>query len=373
MFRSSWYLFLLSINLLQAQSFIIKSNSSKETSLQANMGLDMKTIQYNENKSGEDFTSVLQMSNQPIPKAKPGIAVVKVMAAASNPIDFKVMGGFLTGAGWSMPFPFVVGYDFSGVIYDISSEDAEAFPKDTNVFGVQWGQGKHDEDGQPVGGAFAEYIAVPVSRLSVKPDAISHELAAASALVGTTAHQIVNQCVKVQKDEKVLILGGATSVGMIAVQLALQNGAKVWTTASPRNKEFVESLGDVIIINYRQDKWWEMDDVQNVDAVIDTTGEEGGWEHAQKVLKADGSFVSIAAFDVGFDPSAHAPKKYAAFHCLANDPVVQNEIAQALANGKLKIPLVEPFYSFTEQDAKDMLAAQAKGAHTGKLVMSISN
>merc|ERR1712170_232794 len=134
---------------------------------------------------------------------------------------------------------------------------------------------------------------------------------------------------------------------MIAVQLALQNGAKVWTTASPRNKEFVESLGDVNIINYRQDKWWEMDDVQNVDAVIDTTGEEGGWEHAQK--------------------------EYAAFHCLANDPVVQNEIAQALANGKLKIPLVEPFYSFTEQDAKDMLAAQAKGAHTGKLVMSISN
>lgn len=116
MFRSSWYLFLLSLNLIQAQSFVIKSNQRKETHLQANMALDMKTILYEENKSGQDFTSVMKMTNQPIPKAKPGIAVVKVMAVASNPIDIKVMGGFLTGAGWSMPFPFVVGYDFSVLI-----------------------------------------------------------------------------------------------------------------------------------------------------------------------------------------------------------------------------------------------------------------
>ena len=273
-----------------------------------------------------------------------------------------------------MPLPFTVGYDFSGTIHEVDEADSSSWPIGTDVFGVQWGQGKHDEDDKPVGGTFAQYVAVPTSRLSVKPAAISHEAAAASSLVGTTAHQIVKECACIKKGDKVLILGGPTSVGMIACQLAVQIGAKVYTTASSRNTEFVQSLGDdITIINYRADKWWEMDDtIKDMDAVLDTTGEEGGWEHAQKVLKPEGSFVTIASFDVGFDPKGHPPHEYAAFYCLCNKPTAQDEIAQSLANGTLKIPLVEPSYAFTEEGAKDMLLAQAKGAHTGKLVMKIA-
>ena len=50
----------------------------------------MQAIRYHENKGGDDFVSVLQMEEVPIPKASPGIAIVKVIACASNPIDFKV-------------------------------------------------------------------------------------------------------------------------------------------------------------------------------------------------------------------------------------------------------------------------------------------
>jgi len=108
-----------------------------------------------------------------------------------------------------------------------------------------------------------------ISRLSIKPDGLSHESAAASSLVGTTAHQITFECANVKKGDKVLVLGGPTSVGMIAVQLAVQAGANVYTTASPRNTEFVQSLGkDITIINHREEKWWDMN-LTDFDAVID--------------------------------------------------------------------------------------------------------
>ncbi|KAL9188049.1 hypothetical protein ACHAXT_006427 [Thalassiosira profunda] len=330
----------------------------------------MKAIRYHANKGGDDFASVLSLDEIPAPKASPGIAIVKVAAAASNPIDYKVLGGYLKDAGWAMPLPFTVGYDYSGCIHEVDDADAAKWPVGKEVFGVQWGQGKHDEGDLPVGGTFAEYVAVPVARLSAKPEGLSHEAAAASSLVGTTAYQIVNNCAAVKKGDKVLILGGPTSVGMIAVQLCVQKGAKVYTTASPRNKEFVESLGEgITIINYRDTKWWEV--TKDLDAVIDTTGEPEGWAHAQLVLKPAGNFVSIAAGDVGYDPKAHAPREFAAFHCLSNDFAVQDEIAEKLAAGTLKIPVVEPSYPFSEQGAKDMLSAQAKGSHTGKLVMKM--
>lgn len=335
----------------------------------------MKALQYAENKPGDDFTSVLKLTDISPPDAAPGLAVIKVHACASNPIDFKVLGGYLKDAGWAMPLPFTVGYDFSGTIHAVDDTDASDWPVGKEVFGVQWGKGKHDEEGKPTGGTFAQYVAVPVERLSVKPDSVSHEQAAASALVGTTAHQLVNRCAGIEKGQKVLILGGPTSVGMICVQLAVQKGANVYATASARNRDFVASLGEgITIIDYRAVNWWEHKDLaagKDVDAVLDTTGEAGAWEHAQLVLKPEGSFATIAAVDAGFDPNGHPPRKFAAFYCLSNEPKAQDEIAAGLGAGKLKIPLVESAYPFTEQGAKDMLAAQAKGAHTGKLVMKI--
>ena len=285
-----------------------------------------------------------------------------------------MLAGYLKGAGWAMPLPFTLGYDFSGTIHEIDDVDSSNFPVGTQVFGVQWGKGKHDEDDLPVGGTFAQYVAVPVSRLSVKPCELSHEAAAASSLVGTTAYQIVHQCAKVKNGERVLVLGGPTAVGMIVVQLVHQIGAKVYTTSSSRNKAFVESLGEgITIINYREENWWETEDIKDVDAIIDTTGEEGGWENAQKVLKPTGAFVSIASMDVGFDPSGHAPYTYAAFHCLSNESAAQDTIASMLAAGKIKLPIVEePSFEFSMEGAKAMMVAQAKGAHTGKLVMKIA-
>merc|ERR1712003_53976 len=96
--------------------------------------------------------------------------------------------------------------------------------------------------GQPIAGSFAQYMAVPAIQASKKPGEISHAQAAAIALVGTTAWQALDQ-LKVGEGTKVLITGGASAVGAVAVQLAKLRGAWVATTGSSRTVEYVSGLG----------------------------------------------------------------------------------------------------------------------------------
>ena len=119
-------------------------------------------------------------------------------------------------------------------------------------------------------------------------------------------------------------------------------------------------------------KWDELDTLKGLDAVIDCVGEADGFARmkAGKVVRDDGSFVTIASFDAGFDPKAHTPLAFASFHCLANKPAVQDELAAMLVEKKLKV-VVEKEYPFTEAGVRDMMAAQIGGKAMGKLVLRV--
>jgi NADPH:quinone reductase-like Zn-dependent oxidoreductase len=330
----------------------------------------MLAAQYTENSS--DF-STIKLVEVAKPTAEPGLAVVQVKTAAVNPIDIKVMAGALVGAGWAMPLPFSLGYDFSGVIADLHADDAAgAFKVGDAVFAVNWGQHKHDEEGLPTGGAFAQYIKIPVKKLSKKPESLSHDEAAAIALVGTTAHQILFDCAQVKEGSRILVLGGSTGVGAIAIQLAKAKGAWVATTCSTRTADYVSQWKPDLVVNYSKEKWDELDTLKGLDAVIDCVGEADGFARmkAGKVVRDDGSFVTIASFDAGFDPKAHTPLAFASFHCLANKPAVQDELAAMLVEKKLKV-VVEKEYPFTEAGVRDMMAAQIGGKAMGKLVLRV--
>jgi NADPH2:quinone reductase len=123
-----------------------------------------------------------------------------------------------------MPLPFILGYDFSGIVEEVGNGVA-GFAVGDAVFAVNWGKGKHNTEDASliVGGAFAEFISVPASILSHKPENVSHETAAAVALVGTTALDGLNTA-KVTAGSRVLILGASTSVGLIAIQEAKLRG-----------------------------------------------------------------------------------------------------------------------------------------------------
>eukprot|EP00041_Stephanoeca_diplocostata_P014593 m.270752 g.270752 ORF g.270752 m.270752 type:complete len:337 (-) comp19741_c0_seq2:499-1509(-) len=330
----------------------------------------MKAAQYRQ--TSEDIAS-LELVDVEIPTPVPGAVVVKVKSAAVNPIDHKVMAGHMIPAGWSLPLPFTMGYDFSGIVAAVHADDQSSFKVGDAVFAVNWGSHKHDDDTSTPGGAFAEFILVSSSKLSKKPEGVTFEQAAAVALVGTTARQVTLDCAAVKNSQKVLVFGGATAVGSIVIQLAKQQGAWVATTASSRTNAYVQQFGADSIIDYTAEKWEDLDILKGIDVVIDTVGEADAFRKVRErnVLKETGRFVSIASLDAGFDPAAHPPLEYAAFFALENRVSDQDALAADLAAGALKLQ-IDNVFPFTAQGITDLVGACKAGKAMGKLVLNVS-
>ena len=227
---------------------------------------------------------VLKYGDLPDPVAAPGTVVIDVVAATVNGADWKVR----VGQYKQSKFPFALGRDFSGVISAIG-EGVTDLKVGDEVFGVC-------EAGQE--GAYAEKIAVKAAIVAKKPAGLSHVNAAALALTGLTALSAVEDTLKLQPGETILIHGGAGGVAGFAIQLAKHIGARVITTASAANHDYVRGLGADEIIDYNTKDFTAV--VTGCDAVFDTVG----GDVAQKsfaVLKPGGRAAFIAS-------GAQAPK-----------------------------------------------------------------
>jgi NADPH:quinone reductase-like Zn-dependent oxidoreductase len=221
---------------------------------------------------------VLKYGDLPDPVAGPGEVVIDVVAASVNGADWKVR----VGQYKQSKFPFALGRDFSGVISAIGEGVADLKVGDA-VFGVC-------DAGQE--GAYAEKIAVKAAIVAKKPDGLSHVNAAALALTGLTAMSAIEDTLKLQPGETILIHGGAGGVASCAIQLAKHIGAHIITTASAANHEYVRGLGADEIIDYNARDFTQI--VSNCDAVFDTVG----GDVAQKsfaVLKPGGRAAFIAS------------------------------------------------------------------------------
>ena len=99
-------------------------------------------------------------------------------------------------------------------------------------------------------GAYAEKIAIKAAIVAKKPDRLSHVDAAALALAGLTAICAIEDTLKLQAGETILIQGGAGGVASFAIQLAKHLGARVITTASASNHDYLRKIGADEIIDY---------------------------------------------------------------------------------------------------------------------------
>jgi NADPH:quinone reductase-like Zn-dependent oxidoreductase len=226
----------------------------------------------------------LRYGELPDPVAGPGEVVIDVHAASVNAADWKVRAGQYQQA----KFPLILGRDFSGVISTVGEGVTDLKVGDA-VFGVC-------EAGQE--GAYAEKIAVKASIVAKKPDGLSHVNAAALALTGLTALSAIEDTLKLKPGETILIHGGAGGVAGFAIQLAKHIGARVITTASASNHDYVRSLGADEIIDYNAVDFTKV--VTNCDAVFDTVGGDVA-QRSFAVLKPGGRAAFIAS-------GAQAPK-----------------------------------------------------------------
>lgn len=223
---------------------------------------------------------VLEYGELADPVPGEGEVLVHVHAASINAADWKMRAGQY-GAG-AVAFPHVPGRDFSGVVAGLGKGASDFRPGD-EVFGVCE---------VPREGAYAEKIAIRQAIVAKKPAGLTHVQAAAVALAGLTALISLEETLKLRRGETILIHGGAGGVAGFAIALAKHLGARVITTASAANHDYVRSLGADQAIDYRSEDFTRI--VSGCDAVFDTVGGEVTLR-SFAVLKAGGRLATVAA------------------------------------------------------------------------------
>jgi putative PIG3 family NAD(P)H quinone oxidoreductase len=123
-------------------------------------------------------------------------------------------------------------------------------------------------------GGYAEKVAVPVGQVMPVPAGVDLVTAAALPEVACTVWSNVFMIAGLQRDETLLVHGGAGGIGTMAIQLAHALGSRVFATAgSPEKQELCESLGAERAINYRDEDFVEvLEEVGGADVILDNMG-----------------------------------------------------------------------------------------------------
>lgn len=293
---------------------------------------------------------VLQYGDVPDPVAGPGEVLVDVHAASVNGADWKVRTGSYAPI---TKFPYVMGRDFSGVVSALGA----------GVTGLKVGDPVFGVVQQVDDGCYAEKLAIKASIIAKKPDSLSHVETAALALIGLTALVSIEDTIKLEAGETILIQGGAGGVASFGLQVAKHIGAKVITTASAVNHDYLRKLGADQIIDYTKQDFTKV--VSGVDAVFDTVGGD----------TVKGSFAVLrpggrAAF-IGSGPTAPVAPRSDVVSLrpkVGRDRAHLERIVALVAAGAVRVPEIR-VYSLSEAAAAHRVS---EGRHLrGKLVFKV--
>ncbi|MFI6365244.1 NADP-dependent oxidoreductase [Nocardia sp. NPDC050630] len=218
----------------------------------------------------------LRLVTLPIPEPGIGEVVVRVHAAALNPVDALArQSGLFVSA-----LPFVLGWDISGHVAAVGP-GVTVHQVGDEVFGMLPFPHGH--------GAHAEYALAPARTLVAKPKHLEHIQAAALPLAGLTAWQALVDTARIDQDSRILITGAAGGVGHLAVQIAKTRGAHVIALASAQDADFVTAVGADEVIDYTTTDFTQA--VKEVDVVLEVIGGDYA-ARALDVLEPGGVLVS---------------------------------------------------------------------------------
>jgi putative PIG3 family NAD(P)H quinone oxidoreductase len=204
---------------------------------------------------------VLGWSEVPDPVCGPGEVLVDVAATAVNRADLMQRQGFYPPPKGASE---ILGLECSGVISEVGE----------GVTG--WSVG--DEVCALLsGGGYAERVAVPAGQLLPRPSGVELATAAALPEVVCTVWSNVFMLAGLTRGDTVLVHGGSSGIGTMAIQLAARAGARVITTAGTQAKlDVCRELGADVTINYRDEdfveKVREATDGRGVDVILDNMG-----------------------------------------------------------------------------------------------------
>lgn len=333
----------------------------------------MKALQL----TGYGGPSKTEFREIPIPQPAADQVLVRITAAALNPVDYKIRKGYLRPI-IRPKLPITLGNDFCGIVETVT-ETTNALPIGQRVYGCT---------GIEHLGTFAEYAVVPKDRLAAAPENLSDTQAASITLAGLTALQALRDVLHIQPGQRVFISGGSGGVGTLAIQIAKILGAEVTTTASARGRDLVQRLGADTIVDYHEAA--ALAKLHDFDAAFDLVG--GSTTGMMfRTLKRGAMLVSIAATP---EPETATQDLHGGFwlrqlfgaislplrlrarwhgvryryYFMSSKAADLQWLAERCQEGKL-LPIIDREFPFAE--AKEAMAHLEQGRAKGKVVLKM--
>lgn len=292
---------------------------------------------------------VLELAETALPEPGSGEVLVRVKAAAINPVDWKLREGRLKMmSGWRMPQG--QGVEFAGVVERVGP-GVTAFAKGDAVLG-----GGKD--------CIAEYCIAKADQMAKKPAALPFDVASTIPCVGSTGASLFDK-VRIGSGTELLVNGAAGGIGTFVTQMAAARGARVTAVASEKSSALVAGWGAVRVLDYRKAN--VLEDGQRYDVVVDLA-DRLSLAQAKRILKPGGTFVSSlpkpSDMVPGFLGNLLPGRRYALLLMSAKTATLAS-LAADVDSGKTKILMAKtfPLERFREAYTE---AAAAKSA--GKFV-----
>jgi NADPH:quinone reductase-like Zn-dependent oxidoreductase len=294
---------------------------------------------------GSPSNAVLENSDPLAPGA--GQVTIKVEAASVNPLDLKILAGYMQ-AVFPVTMPYTLGTDVAGVVEAVGSQ----------VTTVQLGDRVVGRLEPTAGGAFSQHAMISATALCPIPTEMSYEQAAALPTAAGSAWLALFGVGKLKEGQRVLIHAGAGGVGTFAVQFAKQAGGYVIATASSKNHTLIKELGADEVVDYRHEDFASR--IRNLDLVIDTIGGET-MERSWQMLKPGGTLASLADHTIESRGGING-----AFVFFNHDAEVLSKIVDTFTDGRLQVILdtIHPL-----EDARAALEQVAGGHARGKVIV----
>ena len=309
-------------------------------------------------------STVLQLQQQPMPTPQPHQVLIRVHAAGVNRSDLMQRSG---GYGPD-PTGLIPGLEVAGVIEQCGMS-------------VQRWQIGDAVCALLEGGGYAEYVAVDERHCLPVPSSLTFIEAASLPETALTVWSTVFDWAKLKAGENLLVHGGSSGIGTMAIQLAKAFGANAYATAGSHEKCAVcEQLGAVRCVNYKQEDFEQALAGVGIDVVLDMVG--GSYTPKNlRLLTTDGRLMFINAMQ-GADSQIHIPTLMQKRITLAGSMLkprdsafkatltaaVEKQVWPLLANGQLR-PIIDQTFSLAEAaQAQDYMASSE---HMGKIVLTL--
>ncbi|QCO96855.1 NADP-dependent oxidoreductase [Arthrobacter sp. 24S4-2] len=270
-----------------------------------------------------------------------GQVQVGIRAIAVNPMDWKIVAGYLQ-AFFPLQLPAVPGCEAAGTVTAVGNGVTDFKVGDE----VIW---------NGFAGGYRSAANFPAGQLTLKPAGLDFEQAACVAIAGGAAYSALVQ-LGIGVGDTVLIHGAAGGVGSAAVQIARHLGARVIGTASEQNHAYLRGLGAEPVA-YGEGLVERVRSLGTITAVVDTFGGEGTTAATVQLLGGHGTAVTTV------------PGKEANAAGIAPVKMLAGRVAEAArlaADGKLRFSIQE---RIPLTDAARALGISRAGHVRGKIVL----